>query len=591
MPEPSSRDATDSEADREAVTRSAASTFRALYRRIHGPSRQQRLLVDTILLGIIGVAAAQLFNGLLGAARNLFLSGLAGYTPPGLPSEGGSSLEIIGRHGLWLLPLATTLGGLIVGVLVEWLAPEAEGHGTDAVVRAFHQSGGKLRGRVAPVKLVASAITIGSGGAAGREGPIALVAAAVGSGYATLTGRDDADRRILMLTGAAAGLSAIFRSPIGAAFFVVEVLYADMEFESSALLYATLGAIVAYAVNGLVVGWGALFVVPTVTGLRSPYGYFWYGLLGLVAGLFGVAMPVVFYRTRDAFRRLPLPGWIKPAIGGLLTGIVILAFPQVIAGGYGWIQRAIDGTLTLGTMLAIAFAEIIALSFTVASGGSGGVFAPSLFVGAMLGGACASLGGQPTAPFVVVGMAAVFAGAAHVPIATMFMVTEMTGGYTLLVPAALAVMVSYLVQTRLARRLPIRSIYEAQVRSRAESPAHHGRLLGVALQILREHNVRALPDLGELNLLDLLRTGLPVDIGDGLRIFTGVLRPTSPFVGTTLATSGRALAGPKTNIIGILRGRETITPGPETVLTAGDRLVLVADADSVEAVRTQLAPG
>ena len=580
-------DATPSDTSQPAAT----SAFRALYHRMRGPTRQQRLLVDTILLGVAGVAAAQLFNGLLAIARNAFLRGIAGYTPPGLPSEGGTSIETIGRHGLWLLPVATTLGGLIVGILVEWLAPEAEGHGTDAVVQAFHRSGGKLRGRVAPVKLVASAITIGSGGAAGREGPIALIAAAVGSGYATLTGRDDADRRILMLTGAAAGLSAIFRSPIGAAFFVVEVLYADVEFESSALLYATLGAIVAYAVNGLIVGWGALFVVPTVTALRSPYGYFWYGLLGLVAGLFGVALPVMFYRTRDAFRRLPVPNWMKPAIGGLLTGILIVAFPQGIAGGYGWIQRAIDGSLTLGTMLAITFAEIVALSFTVASGGSGGVFAPSLFVGAMLGGAIATISGHPTAPFVVVGMAAVFAGAAHVPIATMFMVTEMTGGYTLLVPAALAVMVSYLVQTRLSRRLPIRSIYEAQVRSRADSPAHHTRLLGVALQILREQNLRELPNLGELNLVDLLRAGLPVDLGDGLRIFTGVLRPTSPFVGTTLAASGRALAGPNTNIIGVLRGDETITPGPQTVLNAGDRLVLVADADSVDTVRAQLAPG
>ena len=209
----------------------------------------------------------------------------------------------------------------------------------------------------------------------------------------------------------------------------------------------------------------------------------------------------------------------------------------------------------------------------------------------MLGGAIATLGGHPAAPFVVVGMAAVFAGAAHVPIATMFMVTEMTGGYTLLVPAALAVMVSYLVQTRLSRRLPIRSIYEAQVRARADSPAHHNRLLGVALQILREQHPRELRNLGELDLVDLLRTGLPVDIGSGLRIFTGVLRATSPFVGTTVAESGRALAGPHTNIIGIMRGAETLTPGPQTVLTAGDRLVLVTDAGSVETVRAQLAPG
>ncbi|HKW49046.1 MAG TPA: chloride channel protein, partial [Gemmatimonadaceae bacterium] len=438
-------------------------------------SGRRRILLDTLLLGVAGVAAAQLFNLLLSFARYLFLWRLAGYQPPGLPSEGASPHEVIGPHGLWLVPLATTLGGLIVGILTTWLAPEAEGHGTDAVVRAFHRSAGALRGRVAPVKLIASALTIGSGGAAGREGPIALVTAAVGSWYATLTKRSDAERRMLLLVGAAAGLSAIFRSPIGAALFVIEVLYADMEFEAGALLYTTLAAIVAYALNGLFVGWEPLFRVPAIPAFRSAFSYGWYALLGVAAGLFATALPIVFYRTRDVFQRLSIPPYLKPALGAALTGLLILAFPQVIAGGYGWIQRAIDGQMTLGTMTVLAGANILALSFTVGSGGSGGVFAPSLFIGAMLGGACAALGNQPAAPFVVVGMAAVFAGAAHVPIATMMMVTEMTGGYTLLVPAALAVLLSYLVQTRLSAHVKYASVYEAQVTSRADSPAHHAQ--------------------------------------------------------------------------------------------------------------------
>ena len=298
-----------------------------------------------------------------------------------------------------------------------------------------------------------------------------------------------------------------------------------MEFESSALLYATLGAIVAYAINGLVVGWGPLFVVPSVTALHSMYGYVWYAVLGLAAGLLGTALPLVFYRTRDLFRALPLPVWLKPAIGGLLTGLIILIFPQVMGGGYGWIQRAIDGHLPTGTMAALTIAEIVALSLTVGSGGSGGVFAPSLFIGAMLGGACAALAGQPPAPFVVVGMAAVFAGAARVPIATMMMVTEMTGGYTLLVPAALAVMISYLVQSRLARPLAIPSIYEAQVTTRADSPAHHTKHLEIALRLLREHEFTGLNPVGELDLVTLLRTGLPLDLGDGRRVFAGELLP------------------------------------------------------------------
>src|SRR5262249_52503371 len=161
---------------------------------------------------------------------------------------------------------------------------------------------------------------------------------------------------------------------------------------------------VAYAVNGLFVGWGALFKVPSITPLRSPLDYGLFALLGLVAGLFATAIPVVFYRIRDAFRALPVPSAVKPAIGGLLMGLIILVFPQVIAGGYGWIQQAIDGRMALALLAGLAVAKIVAMSLTVASGGSGGVFAPSLFVGAMLGGAVAAASHQPAAAFVIVGM-------------------------------------------------------------------------------------------------------------------------------------------------------------------------------------------
>jgi len=552
-------------------------------------SERRRLLLDTALLGVAGVVAAQLFNLLLDGARAFFLGSIAGYRPPGLPSEGAAPAEVVGPHGLWLVPVATTLGGLIVGILTSRFAPEAEGHGTDAVVRAFHQSAGELRPRVAPVKLVASALTIGSGGAAGREGPIALIAAAIGSWYATITHRSQAERRLLLLVGAAAGLSAIFRSPIGAAFFVIEVLYAEMEFEASALLYATLGAIIAYALNGLLVGWGALFRVPPIEAFRSPLSYGWYALLGLVAGLFATVLPLVFYRTRDAFRRLPVPEFLKPAIGAFLTGLLILAFPQVIAGGYGWIQRAIDGQMALSTMALLAVAEILALSFTIGSGGSGGVFAPSLFIGAMLGGSCAALGNQPVAPFVVVGMAAVFAGAARVPIATMLMVTEMTGGYTLLVPAALAVLLSYLVQRRLSARLKYQSIYEAQVPLRADSPAHHAEHLSIALRILRNEELSNL-DIGELDLVSLVRTGIRVELPNNRRLFVGVLRATSPLVGTTIGASGRTLAGTDTNIIGVLRDKTMLPPRPDTILAAGDRLIFIGDAASLDRLSDQFDP-
>ena len=554
-------------------------------------ARQRRLIVDAILLGAVGAVGAQVFLFALRWATRLFVNDFAGYLAPGLPSEGGALREVIGYHGLWLIPVATTLGGLIVGLIVERYAPEAEGHGTDAVVRAFHRADGVIRPRVPPIKLFASAITIGSGGSAGREGPTALIAAGVGSWYATITRREGRDRRLLMLAGMAAGLSAMFRSPIGTALMAIEVLYADMEFEAGALLYALLASIVAYALNGFVDGWEPLFRVPSPIGrLPSTLDYGWYVALGVLAGITATLVPVVFYRIRDVFRASRIPPALRPAAGGLVMGLLGMAVPQVIGGGYGWVQLAIDGRLALGTMLLLVGAKWLATSLTVASGGSGGVFAPSLYVGAMLGGAWAAFVHAPPAPFIIVGMAAVFSGAAHVPIATLMMVTEMTGGYTLLVPAALAVVISYLVQRRLSERLRYRSLYEAQVESRADSPAHHSHHLEIAMRILRQHQPQDVTSVGEIDLVSLLRSGIPVELAGDRRLIVGVLRPGSPYVGTTVAVSGRQLGGGDANIIAILRGEHMTVPNAKMLFEAGDRLILVASAAHLDEVRRDLAP-
>ena len=559
---------------------------------LHARIRQRRLLVDTVLLGVAGAVAAQAFTWLVHGSSWLFLHLLAGYTPPGLPNEGGGA-EVIGPHGFWLVPVAAALGGLIVGLITQWLAPEAEGHGTDTVVWAFHRADGALRGRVPAVKLIASAITIGSGGSAGREGPIALVTAGVGSWWATFTGRTDRDRRLLLLVGAAAGLSAIFRSPVGTALMAIEVLYGDMDFEADALPFTALGAIVAYAVNGLVAGWDPLFRVPPGVGrLLPPLEYGWYIVLGVLAGVAAAMLPWLFYRTRDLFRAMKVPMAVKPAIGAGLAGVLAIALPQVIAGGYGWVQMAIDGKLALGALFLLAGAKWVATSLTVGSGGSGGIFAPSLYVGAMLGGGVAALAHQPPAPFVIVGMAAVFAGSAHVPIATLMMVTEMTGGYTLLVPAALAVILSYLVQVRLVDSMTHRSLYEAQVPTRADSPAHHSQHLEIALKLLREKKPEtfegSLGNVGELDLVSLLRAGVPVELPGDRRLVVGVLRESSPVVGTTVGESGRKLDGGDTTIIAILRGEHMLVPTGATVLEAGDRLVLVARADALATLRNNV---
>ncbi len=550
-----------------------------------GPwGRQQQLILDALILGFAGAIAAQLFTWLLRAASWLLLGQLGGYRPPGLPNEGGGLAAMVGPHGLWFIPLVTTVGGLVVGILVQRLAPETEGHGTDTVVHAFHRAEGVLRPRVTPVKLLASALTIGSGGSAGREGPIALAGAGIGSGYAQITGRSAADRRLLLVVGMAAGIAAIFRSPVGAALFAIEVLYVEMEFESAALLPAMLASIVAYAVNGFFVGWQPLLRVPPQLTLARPFDNAWYLALGVAAGLLATFLPLVFYGVREAFRRLRARAELKPAIGGLLMGLLALAYPQVIAGGYGWMQTALDGGLTTGVLLALVVAKPLAMSLTISSGGSGGVFAPTLFVGAMLGGLIANLAHLPAAPFVVVGMAAVFAGAAHVPVASLMMVTEMTGGYTLLVPAALAVMVSYLVQRRVAPRGVYHGLYEAQVATRADSPAHHAEHLRIALRLLKEKRVLDPAAVGQIDFLSLLRTGIPIEVPGGRRLFIGVLRPDSSLRGAPAGAHGTNLKG-DTRIFAIIRGEHMMAPGPTTTLEAGDRLLLLTAAADLEWLR------
>ena len=535
-----------------------------------------RLLLDSLVLGIIGGLSAQLFMWILRFSMRLLLFGAAGYHPPGLQEEGGVLRQVTGPHGLWLIPLVSTAGGLLSGALVYGLAPETEGHGTDTVVKALHWTGGSIRARVAPVKMVASAITIGSGGSAGREGPTALIAAGFGSIYAKLLHLPEYERRLVVLMGMAAGLSAIFRSPIGTAIFAVEVLYGGMDFEAGALIYCMLAAIVAYAVNGWFVGWQPLFQVPSHLHAAGLADYGWYIALGGASGIFGSVLPEVFYRFRDAFAALRIPAWTKPGLGGLLLGVMALRLPQVLGGGYGWIQEAIDGRLAVRLLLVLVVGKILALSFTVSSGGSGGIFAPTLFVGAMLGGVFAAIAHVPPAGLVIVGMAAVFAGAARVPIATLLMVVEMTGGYQILVPAGLAVLLSFVIQINLSSFFKYSSLYEAQVGGRSDSPAHIAEHVQVALRLLEQGKISLPPPITHLHLAALLQSGIALDLPDGSQLVIGALRPESPWAGKQLQS--RTLSGPiaDAKIAAILRGNTVMRARPETVLQPGDRLLMIA---------------
>jgi CIC family chloride channel protein len=428
---------------------------------------------------------AILFDHLLTLALEL-LHMITGYIEPARGANPSLANEITERHSFWFL-IVPALGGLVSGILVYSIAPEAEGHGTDAMIEAFHQKGGHIRKRVPIVKIIASALTIGSGGSAGKEGPIAQIGSGFGAFLSSGLKLKPRDQRILVLAGAAGGIGAIFQAPLGAALFAPEVLYREEEFEYEGILPCIISSIIAHSVYSEVFGRRALFFPGKVdfmlTSELVPYALF-----GVVCALVGFLYVRVFYGLRDKFfLPLRINRMLKPALGGLMLGVISFFSPAILNGGYGWIQMALEGKILWWVMLLLAFLKILATSCTISSGGSGGVFGPSVFIGAMLGGAFGFLGnllapGWVLHPhsFVLVGMGGFFAGVAKVPIASIIMACEMSSSYTLLVPLMLVSSISYL----LLRKV---SLYEKQLTSRLASPAHVTEFSRGLLERIRVH--------------------------------------------------------------------------------------------------------
>jgi chloride channel protein, CIC family len=437
----------------------------------YGWSSQFRWPLMSIAVGIVSGLGAILFEELLRWSLHVLLELPTGFIEPGRGSD-SSLVTALAANRHWLFLVIPALGGLVSGIMVYYIAPEAGGHGTDAMIEAFHRGGGYIRKRVPLVKIVASALTIGSGGSAGKEGPIAQIGAGFGSFMATTLKLKSRDRRILVLAGAAGGIGAIFHAPLGAALFAPEVLYRETEFESDAILPCIVSSIVASSIFDQFFGRTALFFPGPVD--FQPVELLPYAIFAIICALVGYVYVKVFYDiTRDRFfKKVPIPDALKPALGGLMLGVIAFMVPQVMDGGYGWIQAALEGKIFWGTMLLLAFMKIAATSCTIGSGGSGGVFGPSVFMGAMLGGAFGYLGHQ-VAPgwvihpnsFVLVGIGGFFAGVAKVPVASIIMTCEMCASYTLLVPLMLVSTISYLLLGKV-------SLYEKQVVTRLASPAH-----------------------------------------------------------------------------------------------------------------------
>lgn len=550
-------------------------------KRITFPWQEYRLLFLSVVIGFIGGLAAQLFGWLLTLGEKLLIVGIAGYVAP----EPGTidPSPVMGPWGLWLIPLVTTLGGLISGILVYTLAPEAEGHGTDAAVEAFHFKGGRVRPIVPAVKAVASAVTIGSGGAAGREGPTAQISVGVSSILADFLRLPDEERRLLVVAGMAAGLAAVFKSPLGMAIFAVEILYAGMAFETEALIYTVIASVVAYAFNGLFAGWTPIFYFPQDIHFTRPIALGGYAFLGIVAGIIGAIEPPIFYGIRDLFKRLRIPNHIKPAIGGLLMGLLALVVPQTLSTGYGWVQKAMTGGYIGWSLIFLALAKILAMSLTISSGGSGGVFGPNVYIGGILGAWVAFVvntflpGAQlPPSAFAVVGMAAVFAGTARVPIATLVMVAEMTGGYGLIVPSMLATTIAFVVQRTVSARFRYPRLYEAQVERRSDSPVHHEGLLRAAFRVLEQGPIVDLRGVTFPGLANLLRHGTPVPIhGSEAMLFTVNVAAASELAGHSIAEVFEKF--PDLVAVAVIRDHLVKLPRGSTRIEAKDQLLIAGD--------------
>jgi len=441
-----------------------------------------------VLIGLIAGFGSIVFNYLCRLGLHYFMDFMAGYRPP-FPAGEHHLLDPtstpFNRITLLFLP---ALGGLISGWLVYTYAPEAEGHGTDAAIDAYHRKGGFMRGRVPIIKTIASALTLTSGGSGGREGPIAQIGAGFGSFLATILKLSDRERRIMMAAGIGAGVGSIFRAPLAGALFAAEVLYRDPEFESEVIIPAGISSVVAYCLFCLVFGWGSLFESPDFV-FRNPLELGPYVVLALILAATGVLYIKSFYGMMSIFKSIKIPNHIKPAIGGLCTGIIGFFLPQTLAFGYGFAQKALYNELTIPFLFLLAIGKIFTTSFSIGSGGSGGVFGPSIVIGGAMGGVVGKIfhqimPGVVTEPgaFVVVGMAGFFTAVSNTPISTIIFVSEMTDSYQLLLPSLLVCSVSYLA----ARKW---TIYQRQVKSKVNSPAHAGDFFVDILQAIRVKNL------------------------------------------------------------------------------------------------------
>ncbi|MBS4727875.1 chloride channel protein [Mycobacterium sp. SM1] len=441
----------------------------------------RKWLVLGISVGVIAGLGALAFYLALKYTTALLLGGLAGYHIP-TPLGEGNSPGSAGYRRPWAIPLVTTAGALVSAFIVARFAPEAKGHGTDSAIEAVHTNPRAIRARVVLVKIVASALTIGSGGSGGREGPTAQISAGFGSLLTRRLNLADDDGRVLVSLGIGAGIGAIFGAPLGGAVLAASIVYRG-DFEYRTLYPGFITSATAYAVLGSFLGFDPMFgYIDAEYRFEEAWPLLWFVVLGIVAAGVGWLYARIFYGTEALTDRLPGGPVLKPTMGGLAVGLLALLIPQVLSSGYGWIQLATNKesllSIPLWIVVVLPFAKIVATSLSIGTGGSGGIFGPGMVIGAFVGAAVWRLGelshlpGVPDSPgiFVVVGMMACFGSVAHAPLAVMLMVAEMTGSFSVVPGAIIAVGIASLLMSRTKV-----TIYRAQRLNREAAEAERQR--------------------------------------------------------------------------------------------------------------------
>ncbi len=439
-----------------------------------GFSYLQKWIVIGTLIGVVAGFGSVAFFLMLQVSTLFFLGFGAGYVHPNFEVISTSYTAVAERP--WMIPLITGGGGLIVGLLTSRFAPESAGHGTEAVIDAFHNKKGTIRSRIPLLKTITASITIGTGGSGGREGPAAQIGAGFGSILGRLLKLRTDDQRIAVAAGLGAGVGSMFKAPLGAAILSTEIFY-RRDFEVKALLPALIASVTGFLIFGSIFGWSPIFEVSeSAPDVNQPVHFILYAILGVCCAGIGRMYVFIFYKIQHIFQQWSIPKFVKPAIGGVLVGIIGMFLPQILGGGYGWLQVGVFDDVRLfpiWILLAILFLKILATSLTIGTGGSAGVFGPSLviggFVGAVVGEIFHSLSlftDLQVSAIAIVGMVAFFGAVSKAPISTIIMGSEMTGGYVLLPAMILASVISYgLIGLKT-------TLYASQVRDRAESPAH-----------------------------------------------------------------------------------------------------------------------